>query len=396
MATEELTFSIGPDGKVTVRSFDELLRWIEKERASWSWLVRGDGSVDRHNIATNVQNNWDNIIANLHNLKNNGSSLIDATPHLSILSGHPLLVSTTKKGGTVLDIREAAGDQAAAFAYGLQSQQFNLQNMQIESDFKGALLSIFPNLADDLMWHERLKQERVNFKNATRSVIERVDKEADERIAANIQLTKRASKIAKRIFDMRRDSWTRAQTLWQQGATNAVADINATDAAYKEFMKLKAPVEYWTQKAKDHGVREDAARYRLYLYFPITLVFMLVAFVWVADFLINHPDTSASKAPLALYFVVSGGLILLSSIAFWIGRILTKLYLSEHHLRNDAEERAVMTTTYLALTNDGSASDADRQIVLNALFRATPDGIVKDDGPADASIQGLIARMAAR
>nr|WP_237452354.1 DUF6161 domain-containing protein [Qipengyuania algicida] len=195
---------------------------------------------------------------------------------------------------------------------------------------------------------------------------------------------------------MRRDSWTRAQTLWQQGATNAVADINATDAAYKEFMKLKAPVEYWTQKAKDHGVREDAARYRLYLYFPITLVFMLVAFVWVADFLINHPDTSASKAPLALYFVVSGGLILLSSIAFWIGRILTKLYLSEHHLRNDAEERAVMTTTYLALTNDGSASDADRQIVLNALFRATPDGIVKDDGPADASIQGLIARMAAR
>jgi Family of unknown function (DUF6161) len=86
----------------------------------------------------------------------------------------------------------------------------------------------------------------------------------------------------------------------------------------------------------------------------------------------------------------------LSTVAFWIGRLLTKLYLSEHHLRNDAEERATMTTTYLALTSEGAAADADRHIVLSAIFRATPDGIVKDDGPSDASVQGLLSKLLVR
>lgn len=107
-------------------------------------------------------------------------------------------------------------------------------------------------------------------------------------------------------------------------------------------------------------------------------------------------DTTQNKAPVALYVVISGGLLLLSTIAFWVGRLLTKLYLSEHHLRNDAEERAVMTTTYLALINEAAASDTDRQIILNALFRATPDGIVKDEGPTDASVQGLLTKLLTR
>jgi Family of unknown function (DUF6161) len=86
--------------------------------------------------------------------------------------------------------------------------------------------------------------------------------------------------------------------------------------------------------------------------------------------LLAHPDTTSSKAPIALYVVISGGLLLLSTLAFWVGRLLTKLYLSEHHLRNDAEERAVMATTYLALNHEGIALEADRQVVLAAMFRA--------------------------
>jgi len=78
----------------------------------------------------------------------------------------------------------------------------------------------------------------------------------------------------------------------------------------------------------------------------------------------------------------------------WIGRLLTRLYLSEHHLRKDAEERRIMTTTYLALMRKEAAGDQDRQVILTALFRNSSDGIVKDDGgSADLGLSALVSRL---
>ena len=80
-------------------------------------------------------------------------------------------------------------------------------------------------------------------------------------------------------------------------------------------------------------------------------------------------------------------------LILWVGRLLTRIYLSEQHLRHDAHEREVMTTTYLALTAEEAASDADRQIILNALFRNTPDGIVKEEGGMDPQLATFVTRM---
>ncbi|MNE58137.1 hypothetical protein D3C80_1531500 [compost metagenome] len=83
-------------------------------------------------------------------------------------------------------------------------------------------------------------------------------------------------------------------------------------------------------------------------------------------------------------------------MVFWAGRLLTKLYLSQHHLRQDAEERATMTETYLALIENSAASTEDRQVILNALFRNTPDGIVKEEGGLDPSIAAALGKFLAK
>ena len=92
----------------------------------------------------------------------------------------------------------------------------------------------------------------------------------------------------------------------------------------------------------------------------------------------------------AIFIIASAGLASCAGLVFWAGRLLTKLYLSQHHLRQDAQERATMTETYLALIENGAATEADRQVILNALFRNTPDGIVKVlssvDGPCTARV----------
>lgn len=395
--SEEFTFAVGPDQKVTVRSSEELQSWVEAERAQWSWLIRGDVATDgNHNIASAVQNEWDSLINELQHQRNRGQPLSDAIHQLNSFGNESRLVSTTKKGTAVLDILEAAGPAAAAFAYGFITGRLQLQHAQTPEQFTGAILTAFPNLRDDATWHTRLKQERANFKAASRRLADRVDREADERIRNNVELVKRASAMAKRLFNQKRRTWISVQSAWQEGANRAVEEIQNTDTKYKEFMNLKAPVEYWQGKAEQHKNRESLARRLLIIYFPATTLFVGFIFYKIANFLLNSPKLQDGDVPIALYVVVSGGLVILSTLAFWIGRLLTKLYLSEHHLRNDAEERAVMTTTYLALTNDGEAADADRQIVLNALFRPTPDGIVKDEGPNDASLHALIARLAVR
>lgn len=82
----------------------------------------------------------------------------------------------------------------------------------------------------------------------------------------------------------------------------------------------------------------------------------------------------------------------------WTMRILVRVYMTEHHLAIDAESRASMAQTYLALIKEGAATDDDRKIVLASLFRPVVDGIVKDDAmpaitPA-ALLSGIIGDRA--
>ena len=394
--TEALTFSIGPDGDISVESYEELVRWLEDERSNWGWLAPGDATTDRLNVASSIQNTWNNVLAGVRDHMNRGESLPTVRNVLGPLANGPLLISSTADGATVLDILKSSGPRAASFAAGFIRSQIQLGAAQSREDMLGALLTAVPDLSQPIAWSDHLKRERTNYRNATRSLLERVNREANERNVAHLELGIRASKFARRIFDRKRHHWRELQSAWQRGADEAVTNIQNTEASYKEYMKLRAPVEYWEGKARGHSIKETSARRRLYGYFPVTAILMAAVFLWAASFLINHPDTAQNKAPVALYVVISGGLLLLSTIAFWVGRLLTKLYLSEHHLRNDAEERAVMTTTYLALINEAAASETDRQIILNALFRATPDGIVKDDGPTDASLQGMLTRILTR
>jgi hypothetical protein len=76
-----------------------------------------------------------------------------------------------------------------------------------------------------------------------------------------------------------------------------------------------------------------------------------------------------------------GRVAIFGVLAIWALRIIVKLLLSNLHIANDAAERAVMTETYLSLMeSDKLPNVEDRQLILNALFRHSADGIVKDEG----------------
>jgi len=173
----------------------------------------------------------------------------------------------------------------------------------------------------------------------------------------------------------------------------AVDSIAAVELSYREAMKLMAPVEYWNNKAEKHNIERLKIQKGLLWYFPICIFIILAIFVSALCFLIYG---KYSNMAAGVYFIFLAGLASFVGVLLWIGRLGTKLYLSEHHLKRDAEERAVMTTTYLALTAEEAAQDVDRQIILQALFRGSTDGIVKEDGGFDPNLASMFAKALAR
>lgn len=167
---------------------------------------------------------------------------------------------------------------------------------------------------------------------------------------------------------------------------DSIKSINDTKEAFTQYMNLAAPVEYWSKKAKSHLAKEDTYMWLLIFYAGIILTgfFGLLILVYLnSESVTVHLETRAGLTLTGLFLTVT-------TILFWIGRILTRIFLSEKHLRTDAEEREVMITTYLALIKDGQATDAERAIVLAPIFRPTEDGLVKDDAAPLADFSKIL------
>ncbi|WP_296597544.1 DUF6161 domain-containing protein [Phenylobacterium sp.] len=403
--SEALEIDLGElGGSYRFRSLDQFLAWIEQERTRWSWLneVQGRDNFGLMNF----------IGGRLNYLRDQSQAAISQGQRLPDLvhmvnqvyvadQGNRILHSEGDYGRRVLDIFEAEGPFAGSAAYAVATNRANLANVGNLAQITGALLVAAPSLIRSDVVSRQLTQERRNLRDRTDRLLDKLEDEAGQRWVQHRDDRLRGRKVARRWAKRQFGKWRSQMDTWLRGAVGAQADFaqarettkaefDNLRATFLEFMRLQAPAQYWSDKAARHKTAEDNARRRLYVFFPLLAAGLTLAFVLVAVLLLEHPPGPAATP---LYFIISAGLGTLAGVSFWVGRLLTKLYLSEHHLRVDAEEREIMTTTYLALTKDQAADEKDRQIILTALFRTTPDGIVKDDGMADGTIAALLARL---
>lgn len=396
MANEHLTITLSSNETAAFADWQTLEDWLGRERAQWAWLMRGDPKTDSHNWATNVQGAWENTIQGVRNIMNSGSPVSEAGRALSQLTSGNLITSDSLEGDLVLQIRETAGDTAAAFAYALLKGGVQPNSAKNRDELLGAILTVIPDMRQSVSISDRLQKERTNYRYAIKSAIATMNDDDLERKSRFDDEISNVRRIAAKILQSRRNAWQSVQSAWQQRADEAVDSIRSVEKAYLESMRLQAPVKYWNEKADIHSKKEILAIIRLCIFFPTSTIGLIIAFYESSILLLGDSSGSGKTVPAALYIIITGGLAALSTFVFWIGRLLTKIYLSEHHLRNDASERAVMTQTYLALTKDQAASDVDRNIILSALFRNTPDGIIKEDGPPDLNLQAILSRIAVR
>jgi hypothetical protein len=150
------------------------------------------------------------------------------------------------------------------------------------------------------------------------------------------------------------------------------AELDALRRTFREELALRAPAAYWRAKRNRH------------LWFAIgsgLLSFSAMGFCAYALAVKAQQLLTGAQPSLPPESWRVAVLVLVSVFAIWAVRLIVRFFLSQVHLATDASERIVMVETYLALLEgDRLSTKEDRQLILQALFRPSADGIVKDEG----------------
>ena len=176
-----------------------------------------------------------------------------------------------------------------------------------------------------------------------------------------------------RIAGLNKAQEERFESLLKQSG-EALKSISET---YDAKLALQAPVEYWQKRADDHKKRAKSFAW----VFALGVVIVLVALGVVSSVVLPELSSGTLGGDGEMPYGRIALLIALGGLFVWPIRIVSRLLLSNLHLWTDAEERVTMVKTYLSLLrSDSGLDDSDRTLILNAMFRQSATGIVKDDG----------------
>lgn len=164
------------------------------------------------------------------------------------------------------------------------------------------------------------------------------------------------------------------QTGFDRFFTNASDNIKSNEDLYREKLRLEAPADYWKKRGK--VLKSDGQKF---------LIWLIILVVFAANglfiLLFQIPDGMLLKVFDDKVTAIKWSIILVtmvSLLAYGI-KILARLTFSSYHLSRDAEEREQLTHFYLALKQDTSVADNDRQLILQSLFSRADSGLLKED-----------------
>lgn len=171
--------------------------------------------------------------------------------------------------------------------------------------------------------------------------------------------------------------------------------INAK-AAFNEEHTLHEARIYWQDKKKKHS-RNALGIFLLFLAVVIILGYEAIkqSDIETTNIIMSAP-TKVQMYPIDSNTTLSSNkqntslqaiqiihyikFLFLVSLAIWVSRILLKLTFSNLHLSEEAHEKETMILTYLALIKEGGGlEENDRKLVLEAIFRPSTNGLIKDE-----------------
>lgn len=394
-------------GRLAPRTLSQFARMMESERDKWKWLDAVSDEIPE-TLWSHVSSVLDNLANYAETARVEGS--VDGEDAANRLEGayggeYPAVYhSEGDFGRTILSLREDCGADMAALAYGLLAGHV-APNLRSTRHFRALFLISNPSQIDAEARRLAADEDYRSWQEESRRLL-------SEQAGLAEQARATASDLERRALDEGRSAYRRFVRLGVKARRSlrikgdrAIVDIDNTRAAYQDQMRLKASVAYWGDKKKMHSDARAAAVCQLVwlallggasaaLIFTAAMMFMLEASGIDATAWFDLTPSAGRSIALSAYVVVTGAVGTLLTALFWAARVLVRNYMTERRLEGDAEERRTMTQTYLALVDQGAASEDERLIILNALFRPSPDQPTGGDGAgSDVALPAILAKL---
>lgn len=386
---------LGDDnGRKAFSDKNEVLEFLEGERSCWLWLrslsTQGSPYREVYSKVEQMINNSVQSISRLDELNENNIASL-RQPLNSTFSIGRLPISESSRAKLINQMRKDSPTSAVA-ALGLLIDVPQVRVTEFDQ-FMGLMkigaheIDVNPMTSQSVRAALRkLHSELQEQQEETQAELEGQKTAFDECIRGW------RSTIARTV----RGSRARDRELRDMLRTAVEININRlseVEDRYRNQLPLRSAVEYWRSKAEEHKEKSRAYGTALIFISLVGFAALVAALLWLAETAIGA--AAADAPPTALLIYVALGIVA-STAVFWVARIFTRLYLSQHHLAIDAQERSVMAKTYLALVEEAEGQPEERSIVLASLFRPTQDGLVKDDAAPEFSTGSILSRLGMR
>ena len=365
-------------GEREFQSLDEMQEWMNQERSFFAWMETGSKNDGNAAHAWNATNQWFNFVqqyiqqsrqhqnneAQLQNIEKNFKNQINQ--HLQ--KGHLI----TSKNPDAIFCKNLAGEENEVVAcYAIANLLDIPSNQNSPKALKGAFYafqyrqgatSTVESQAEALEalsseWNGRFNQQHLGLRAQNEALIEEIG-----------DLREQFSNLKQEIAAQKEEQVTAFNTQIEE-SEKTLSDIAHT---YDEKLALQASVQYWSDKRDLHT---------RVMWWVGGSTLLLAALTGGGFVLAAHKLLQVTVSEVELWRL--GVMLAISTFGIWVTRLSAKIFISNLHLRTDADERVTMIQTYLALLREGPGPmDEERQLILQTLFRPSSTGFIKDDGPS--------------
>lgn len=373
----------GYSRKKVFKRWSDVKNFFDEEFSAWEWL---QGFNERPPLKQAAQHFIDIIerarqaaqVLSRDPRNDDQKFITQITNAFSLYESNELIYSKSEDGRFILELASRNQDSAVGVLAGLSSENWQIQH--------SAWRPLIWGMAEYLI-NKQVDPKRIDYVNESLESLReewssRLGEQEDEFQNLNDRLRHKEDEIY--------DKQNRLSKYWKEQVRNKIKFFNdateqriALQTAFREHMRLKAPVDYWNSKTKYHA-RTAAMSFIIFLILSVTAI---ILFFDNSKSLMNLLASGNSSGwPLGNLVVVTIPALLF----FWILRFIARVFVTNIQRQQDAHERATMAQTYLSLIAEGdkAATDQERVLVLNALFRPGPG-----DSPDEAPSADLVEIM---
>jgi hypothetical protein len=360
-----LTLRIRDSGTREFVSWEEVRTWVQSELRVWeSWAALPTRPLDewREECLTPLRNLSE--LANQYITGNESATHSNRIREISgAFSSGPAVISDSTSGQRLLQYVNSRDFIKAAIYAGvfLNHKHFHLPNLAADPyQFFIPLISV---AAEQMVHNAVLNDVQSRNEMTFNQVLDALQNSATQRLQS---FDRAAAKLDSKIERIRKAT-DQVWKIIRNAAEDATSTRVALEETYEQKLRLGAPASYWRDRAR-------STKYASFLAIG-TFVGLLGGLTAIGlchgtslKAFLSDKDGKIELAAIALVapvFIVVLGLF----------RIIGRSYMLNQQHAMECRQRETMMSTFLSLTNDqsGKITDAERLIVLQALFR--PSGL---------------------